>query len=65
MEAILGNDTTIDSLVRDIINHYENYRESLLTGKAMIVAYSREIAMKIYKRMLELRQAGLKKLKLL
>ena len=63
MEAILGNDTTIDSLVIDIINHYENYRESLLTGKAMIVAYSREIAMKIYKRMLELRPSWTKKVK--
>ena len=55
MEAILGNDKTIDSLVNDIIDHYENYRESLLTGKAMIVAYSRPIAMKIYKKILELR----------
>ena len=63
MEAILGNDTTIDTLVIDIINHYENYRENLLTGKAMIVAYSREIAMKIYKRMLELRPSWTKKVK--
>lgn len=55
MEAILGNDNTIDSLVCDIIDHYEKYRENLLTGKAMIVAYSRPIAMKIYKRILELR----------
>ena len=55
MEAILGNDKTIDSLVGDILDHYENYRENLLTGKAMIVAYSRPIAMKIYKRILELR----------
>ena len=55
MEAILGNDETIDSLVKDILEHYENYRENLLTGKAMIVAYSRPIALKIYKRILELR----------
>ncbi|MBO6178000.1 MAG: type I restriction endonuclease subunit R [Selenomonadaceae bacterium] len=55
MEAILGNDKTIDSLVSDILNHYENYRADLLTGKAMIVAYSRAIAMKIYNRILELR----------
>lgn len=55
LEAVLGNDDTIDSLVCDIIDHYENYRENLLTGKAMIVAYSRPIAMKIYKRILELR----------
>ena len=54
MEAILGNDNTINSLVSDILDHYENNRENLLTGKAMIVAYSRPIAMKIYKRILEL-----------
>lgn len=55
MEVILGNDKTIDSLVCDILDHYENNRANLLTGKAMIVAYSRSIAMKIYKRILELR----------
>ncbi|MBD5555697.1 MAG: type I restriction endonuclease subunit R [Roseburia sp.] len=55
MEAVLGNDQTINSLVCDILDHYENHRENLLTGKAMIVAYSRAIAMKIYKRILELR----------
>lgn len=57
MEAVLGNDNTINSLVSDILDHYENNRENLLTGKAMIVAYSRPIAMKIYKRILELRPA--------
>ena len=62
MEAILGNDNTIDSLVCDIIYHYENYRENLLTGKAMIVAYSRPIAMKIYKRILELRPSWKEKI---
>ncbi|MBW9212897.1 MULTISPECIES: type I restriction endonuclease subunit R [Terrabacteria group] len=55
MEAVLGNDNTINSLVCDILDHYESNRENLLTGKAMIVAYSRPIAMKIYKRILELR----------
>ena len=55
MEAILGNDNTLDSLVQDILDHYETNREHLLTGKAMIVAYSRSIAMKIYKRILALR----------
>ena len=61
MEAILGNDNTINSLVGDILDHYENNRENLLTGKAMIVAYSRPIAMKIYKRILELRPAWTEK----
>lgn len=55
MESVLGNDSTINSLVVDILEHYENNRENLLTGKAMIVAYSRTIAMKIYNRILELR----------
>ena len=55
VEAILGADQTINSLVDDILDHYENYRANILTGKAMIVAYSRPIAMKIYKRILELR----------
>ena len=55
MEAVLGADQTINSLVTDILDHYENNRESLLTGKAMIVAYSRPIALKIYRKILELR----------
>lgn len=55
IEAALGNEKTINSLVCDILAHYEDNRENLLTGKAMIVAYSRSIAMKIYKRILELR----------
>lgn len=61
MEAILGNENTINSLVSDILDHYEGNREHLLTGKAMIVAYSRQIAMKIYKRILELRPSWTEK----
>jgi type I restriction enzyme R subunit len=55
MEAVLGNEQTINSLVVDILEHYENNRANLLTGKALIVAYSRAIAMKIYNRILQLR----------
>ena len=61
MEAVLGNDNTINSLVTDIIDHYENNRMNLLTGKAMIVAYSRPIAMKIYHKILELRPSWTEK----
>lgn len=61
MEAILGNEQTIHSLVSDILEHYENHREHLLTGKAMIVAYSREIAMKIYREILKERPDWTKK----
>jgi len=55
MESVLGADSTITSLVDDIVKHYESGRANLLTGKAMIVAYSRPIAMKIYRRILEVR----------
>ena len=55
MESVLGADSTIESLCTDIIEHYEINRAHLLTGKAMIVAYSRPIAMKIYRKILEMR----------
>lgn len=55
LEGILGAPETINSLVDDILKHYEENRQFELTGKAMIVAFSRPIAMKIYKRILELR----------
>lgn len=55
LEQIIGSDEAIDTLVNDIINHYEETRANLLTGKAMIVAYNRQIAIKIYKKILELR----------
>lgn len=55
LDAILGHEKTINSLVDDILDHYENHRANLLTGKAMIVAYSREVAMKIYERIRTLR----------
>ena len=63
LEELLGADSTIDSLVQDILSHYENYREQELTGKAMIVAYSRPIAIKIYKRLLQLRPTWTEKVK--
>lgn len=62
MESILGADETINSLVDDIIGHYEEYRQYEQTGKAMIVAYSRPIAMKIYHRILEQRKEWKEKL---
>ncbi len=63
MEAILGNPNTINSLVKDIIEHYETNRADKLTGKAMIVAYSRPIALDIYHKILELRPDWTEKVK--
>ncbi len=62
MESVLGADSTVQSLCEDIVTHYEKYRANLLTGKAMIVAYSRPIAMKIYQKLLELRPAWKEKI---
>ena len=53
MESILGAEQTIAALCEDIIGHYENNRQDELTGKAMIVAYSRAIAMRVYRRIYE------------
>ena len=63
MEAILAAPETIDTLCRDIIVHYEDSREKLLTGKAMIVSYSRQIAIDIYRKLLELRPGWSEKVK--
>jgi type I restriction enzyme R subunit len=63
MDALLGNDATINDLVNDIIKHYEDNRQYVCCGKAMIVGYSRPIAMKIYKRILELRPEWTEKVK--
>ena len=55
MESILGAEQTINDLCEDIISHYEENRQYELTGKAMIVAYSRAIALSIYRRILQMR----------
>lgn len=63
LESILGHDNTLNSLVDDILEHYENNRQYLLTGKAMIVAYSREIAINICKKIREKRKGWNNKVK--
>ncbi|MBE5711774.1 MAG: type I restriction endonuclease subunit R [Slackia sp.] len=55
LDAIFGAPETVDALCRDIVEHYENNRADVLAGKALIVAYSRPMAMKIHYKLLELR----------
>ncbi|MBR3113962.1 MAG: type I restriction endonuclease subunit R [Methanobrevibacter sp.] len=55
MESLLGAPEIIDDICNDIVKHYEDNRKNELTGKAMIVAYSRSIAIKMYEKILELR----------
>lgn len=55
MESLLGAPEIIEDICRDIIQHYEDNRAFEVTGKAMVVAYSRHIAIDMYKKILELR----------
>lgn len=55
LKELLCHRDTINSLCNDILRHYEENRQYELTGKAMIVAYNKEAAVKIYRRLLELR----------
>ena len=61
VESILGAEQTITALCEDIVKHYEENRKNELTGKAMIVGYSRAIAMAIYRKLLELHPGWKKK----
>ena len=63
MDALLGNDETVNALVDDVLKHYEENRQYVCSGKAMLVAYSRPIAMKIYNRILALRPDWTEKVK--
>ena len=62
MDSVLGAEQTVQALCEDIIKHYEENRQHELTGKAMVVAYSRPIAMRIYRKMLQMRPAWRDKL---
>ena len=63
MEQIISNSDRIRELVKDLIAHYED-RETLVKGKAMIVAYSRTSAYKMYKEILAQRPEWDKKVKM-
>lgn len=64
MDSVLGTPKVLDSLCGDIIDHYESYRQYEQTGKAMIVAYSRPIAVKIYEKILDMRPEWKSKVKI-
>lgn len=62
LEVLLDRPEVIHSLCSDIIEHYENNRRYEQSGKAMIVAFSREIAIDIYYEILNLRPEWGKKI---
>lgn len=65
MDSVLGTPKVLNSLCTDILEHYESCRQYEQTGKAMIVAYSRPIAVKIYKKILEMRPGWENKVKII
>jgi type I restriction enzyme R subunit len=46
-EAIVGTDSRIDVVVKDFLQHYD-LRQHAISGKVMLVAMSRKIAVKLY-----------------
>ncbi len=54
MEAVVGADSRIRELAKDIVDHYET-REKDHFGKAMIVVMSRRIAVALYEEIVKLR----------
>ena len=55
LDALLGRPSVIENLCADIIDHYEKYRANEPAFKAMVVAYSRKMAIKIYQQLLKVR----------
>lgn len=53
-EKLLGNDSRLNQLVADLVQHFEQ-RTALLDGKAMIVAASRDICVRLYDKIVALR----------
>lgn len=64
MDSVLGTPEVMKALCGDILEHYEQYRQYEQAGKAMIVAYSRPIAVRIREEILKMRPGWESKVKL-
>ncbi|MDA9837646.1 type I restriction endonuclease subunit R [Luminiphilus sp.] len=54
LEAIVGTDARLQEVAEDLITHYEKRNETQL-GKAMIVTMSRDICVRLYDKIAEIR----------
>ena len=54
LEAIVGTDARLQEVAQDLIAHYEKRNETQL-GKAMIVTMSRDICVRLYDKIVEIR----------
>ena len=62
LEAVVGAESRIQLIARDLVHHYENRADALqreigIDGKAMVVCMSRRIAMELYQAIVALRPA--------
>ncbi len=57
MEVILGDDGRLEKVANDIVQHYEQFTENRqgMVNKAMIVCANRQIAFKLYKKLVSVR----------
>lgn len=61
---IIEEPNRLEMIVKDIINHYEQIQDSV-ANKAMVIAYSRKSAYRMYKKFLELRPDWKNKVKII
>ncbi len=54
LEAIVGTDARLQQVAEDLITHYEKRNETQL-GKAMVVTMSRDICVRLYDKIVEIR----------
>lgn len=54
LEALIGSKNRVKEVVNDIVEHFEK-RQEILNGKAMIVAMSRAVAIRLYDEIIALR----------
>jgi type I restriction enzyme R subunit len=55
LEALVGSETRIKEIARDLVNHFETRQEANDGGKAMIVCMSRRICVALYNELARLR----------
>lgn len=55
VEAIIGSEARLKKIAEDIVFHYEERNTNGIDGKAMIVSMSRQIAVDLYKEIINIR----------
>lgn len=54
LEALIGTEKRIKTIAKDIVQHFED-RQEVFEGKAMIVAMSRKIAVRLYNEIIKIK----------